>query len=201
METMQWIVSLCLGFGLAACSGFRVFVPMLAANLAYLTGVLSPSAGFEWLATWPAFAVLLTATVAEIAAYYIPYFDHLLDTVNTPVAFVAGSVLMTSMIPADNPALKWALGIIVGGGSAGLVQAGTSLLRLGSTATTGGLGNPIVATVENGLATVLSFLSIFLPILVAVLMVGIIYFMVSKLGKLRRRRQALGGSSLNDRAA
>ena len=74
METgpaMQYVVAGALGLGLAASSGFRGFVPLLAASLAYHTGYLTPAAGFAWLGTWAALVTLATATVAEIVGYYV----------------------------------------------------------------------------------------------------------------------------------
>ena len=180
---MEFAFSICLGLALAACCGFRVFVPLLVTNVAYLTGYLSPNTGFEWMAGWPAFAVLATATALEIAAYYIPVVDNVLDAVATPAAFIAGTVLMTSLVDGGDPILRWALGLIVGGGSAGLIQAGTGLLRLGSTATTGGLGNPVVATTENVFAGFFSVLGLFLPVLVAVLAVGLLVFVGKRLAR------------------
>ncbi|MCY7349525.1 MAG: DUF4126 domain-containing protein [Cytophagaceae bacterium] len=187
--SLELLLSLCLGLGLSACCGFRVFVPLLVTNVAYLTDYLTPNAGFEWMGGWVAFAVLATATVLEIAAYYIPIVDHFLDTVAAPAAFIAGTVLTTSLLKDDSPVLRWILGIIVGGGSAGLIQAGTSLLRLGSTATTGGLGNPVVATGENVFAGFFSVLALFLPVLVAVLAIGLLWFVG------RRLVRRLGGNS------
>jgi hypothetical protein len=186
MEYASYALSACLGLALAACCGFRVFVPLLVSNIAYLSGYLTPGEGFAWLGTWTAFGVLATATLAEVAAYYIPVVDNALDALTTPASFLAGTLLMTSFLPDSEPVLRWALGLIVGGGSAGLVQAGTSLLRLGSTATTAGFGNPVVATAENGLAVVLSVLGLFLPVLVAVLMGGLVIFVLRRLTRKRR---------------
>lgn len=182
--TLEFFTSLCLGLGLAACCGFRVFVPLLVTNISYLAGYSTPGVGFEWLGGWVAFAVLASATVVEIVAYYVPVVDNLLDTLATPLAFIAGTVLMTSFIPEGQPVLKWALGLIIGGGSAGVVQLGTNLLRLGSTATTGGIGNPVVATVENFFSVLLSILAMILPVLVAV---GIFLFVVWVLRRLVAR--------------
>ena len=59
-----------LGLGLAACSGFRVFVPLLAASVAYRVGWLAPSPGFAWLGSWAALLTLATATLAEMAGLF-----------------------------------------------------------------------------------------------------------------------------------
>ena len=82
---MEIFLSLCLGVGLAACSGFRVFVPLLLSSLAVHFDLANVTTGFEWMGTWTAIGILATATVLEIGGYYIPWVDNLLDTIATPV--------------------------------------------------------------------------------------------------------------------
>lgn len=176
-----WIISACLGVGLAACCGFRVFVPLFVAALGHKLGVVGPLSAFEWLDSWPALIALGVATVFELGAYYIPWLDNLLDTVAAPAAMAAGTVLATSFLKIDSPVLNWGLGLMLGGGSAGLIQAGTSLLRLSSTATTGGLANPIVATTENVASVGLSVLAILLPLFAFVIIGLILLFMLFRL--------------------
>ena len=96
---MEYAIGICLGLGLAASSGFRVFVPLLVANIASLSGIVNLSSGFEWMGTWPAFAVFLTATVAEVGAYYIPWLDNALDTIAIPLAWIAGTLLSVASWP------------------------------------------------------------------------------------------------------
>ena len=67
---------------------------------------------------------------------------------------------------------SWAAAIIIGGGTAGAVQMSTVAVRGGSTATTGGVANPLVSTVEWVGAVLLSVLSLLVPFLVVI--VGII---------------------------
>jgi len=184
--SIDWIMSACLGVGLAACCGFRIFVPLLAACLATRLGLIGPMAGFEWLSGTPALLGLSVATVFELGAYYIPWLDNLLDTVATPASIIAGTLLSTSFLPIDNPVLHWGLGLMMGGGSAGVIQAGTSLLRLGSTATTGGLANPVVATGENVASVGFSLLSIFLPLFAFVVIVLVVLFFMARLATKRK---------------
>lgn len=184
------IIAICLGIGLSAASGFRVFVPLLAASIASKAGLYHFSAGFDWMGSWTAMIIFGTATVAEIAAYYIPFVDNLLDHITTPMAVAAGTLLTTSYLGADmSPALKWGLGLIVGGGAAGIVQAGTGLLRLGSSATTGGLANPVVSTAENGMSITTSVLALLIPIIVAVAVVILLFYIVNRLVRFRRRKR------------
>ncbi|KAA9327116.1 DUF4126 domain-containing protein [Hymenobacter busanensis] len=190
MNPSDYFLSGALGLALAACSGFRVFVPLLAASIAYRTGFLAPSAGFAWLGSWTALGVLGTATLAEMLAYYFPVVDNFLDSLTTPASFIAGTLLMTSALPELNPVLRWGLGAVLGGGTAGVIQSGTAVLRAGSTVATGGLGNPVLATVENVLAVVGTVLGLLLPLLVAGVAVALVVYVLSRLRRWRQRRRA-----------
>src|SRR5205814_3692163 len=147
-SVMENLLSICLGIGLSAACGFRIFVPMLVMSIAALSGHLSLAHGFEWIGSYPALIAFSVATCLEIAGYYIPWVDHLLDTVATPAAIVAGTIVTASMVADVSPFLKWTLAIIAGGGAAGMVQGTTVLARGASGATTAGLANPVVATAE-----------------------------------------------------
>lgn len=162
---METVSSILLGIGLSAATGFRIFIPFLVASIASMTGFLPLSESFEWIGTYPALIAFGAATILEIGAYYIPWFDNLLDTIATPAAFIAGGVLMVAVVSGLPPLVKWSLAIIAGSGAAGIVQTGTSVTRLTSTTTTGGIGNPVVSTVEAGSSFGLSTLAIFLPII------------------------------------
>jgi hypothetical protein len=179
------ITSIAMGIALSACCGFRVFIPMLGASFAAYQNWFSLPADMSWMASLPALICFGTAAVLEIAAYYIPFVDNLLDTVATPLAAVAGTVLAASFLPiADfNPILKWLLAIIAGGGAAATVQTGTGLLRLASTKTTAGAGNSVVATGENALAVSGTVLSFVVPVVVAVIFVLLIGWILRKLFK------------------
>ncbi len=181
---MELFISICIGIGLAASSGFRIFVPMLAANIASLSGFHQFGSGFEWLNTWTAFGILVSASVAEIAAYYIPVLDNALDHIALPVAVAAGTLLSASFITADiSPALKWGLGLLAGGGTAGVIHSGMAMLRLGSTAATGTLANPLVTTAENGASITFSILALLVPIVLAVLVLILVIYILRKIGK------------------
>jgi hypothetical protein len=179
---METLFSLLIGFGLAAACGFRVFVPLLVASLAARGGHLALGPGFDWLASDAALIAFAAATLLEIAGYYIPWVDNLLDAVATPAAVVAGVLVTASTLVVDlNPFLHWTLAVLAGGGTAATFQGVTATLRQISTFTTGGLGNPIVATVEAGGSLLLAVLAITLPILAALLVVSLLWLGVRKL--------------------
>jgi hypothetical protein len=185
---METLTSICLGIGLSAACGFRVFVPLLVMSIASLSGHLTLAHGFDWIGSYPALITFSVATCLEIAGYYIPWVDHLLDTIATPAAIIAGTVATAAMVSDASPLLKWTLAVIAGGGVAGMVQGTTVLARGASTVTTAGLANPLVATAELGGALVTSILAIVVPFLVIGLLAVFVFIVAMKL--LRKSRKA-----------
>jgi hypothetical protein len=167
---MDSALAVIVGVGLAASCGFRVFAPLLVVSGATNAGYLEVAAGFDWIGTWPAFVAFAVAAVVEIGAFYIPWLDHLLDAIASPVAVIAGAVLFAAVTVDLDPFLRWSLAIIAGGGSAAIVQGGTVLTRAASTATTAGLGNFIVNTIETMAGFLFSVLSIVVPVVAIVLL-------------------------------
>jgi hypothetical protein len=191
---MELLTNIALGIALSACCGFRVFIPLLAGALAGHFQFFSLPADMQWLASWPAIICFGTAAIAEIAAYYIPFIDNLLDTIATPLSVAAGTVLATSFLPlADvDPLLRWGTGLLAGGSSAGIIHIGTGLLRLFSSKATIGTGNAIVSTTENAAAISGSLLSFIIPVLVAAALILLIVWILVKLtGRLMWRKKRI----------
>ncbi len=187
----ELITAIAIGIGLSASCGFRVFVPMLVASIAAKTGIFPVTEGFQWLAGWPAIITFGTATIIEIIAYYIPFVDNLLDSITSPLAIGAGTLLLTSVLPIDNDLLKWVTGFIAGGGTAAAIQGGSVMTRLASSKLTAGTGNAVVATGEHAAAFGVSTLSLFTPLLIAIVILTLTFYIVYRLVKrLMRRRPA-----------
>lgn len=188
---METLLSICIGIGLSAACGFRIFVPPLVMSIAALLGHLPLSADFAWIGTYPALIAFTAATCVEVAGYYIPLVDHVLDIVSTPIAVAVGTVITAALLPDSDPLLQWTLAVIAGGGSAGIVQAATGIARLSSTALTVGLGNAIVSTVEAGSSLILSVLAILLPVFTVGLVAALLILILRKgLKTLELRRQS-----------
>jgi hypothetical protein len=172
--TMETLLSICVGIGLSAACGFRVFAPLLVMSIAAHSGHLALGPGFEWISSYPALIAFSVATCVEIAGYYIPWVDHFLDTLATPAAIIAGTLVTASAVTDLSPFLKWTLAVIAGGGAAGLVQGATVVTRGASTVTTGGLANPLVSTLELVGAVLTSVLAIVVPVLTVVLVAALL---------------------------
>lgn len=181
--TPETIVSIIIGIGLAASVGFRIFVPLFALSLASFYGIIPLNETWQWVGSSTAILILGIATLVEILAYFIPWLDNLLDTIAVPLAAVAGTAVMVATVSNLDPTITWALAIIAGGGTATAIKGSTSTTRLASTATTAGIANPVISTVETGTSIVMAVLAIFLPI-VALILVFIIVWLLFKVFKL-----------------
>jgi len=168
---METLLSIGIGLGLSAACGFRVFVPLLVASIAAHTGYLTLAPGFEWVGTTQALYAFATATLLEILAYYVPWLDNALDALATPAAVMAGMLIGAAVFTDLPPFLKWSLAIIAGGAAAGMVQGATSLLRLKSTALSGGLANPVVSTLELVGSFVMAIVALMVPVVALLLAV------------------------------
>jgi len=177
---MEELLSVFIGIGLSATCGFRVFVPLFGMSVAHHAGALSFSSGFDWIGSWPATITFGVAMVIEIAGYYIPWLDNLLDTIATPAAIVAGTIATASMVGDVSPFLRWSLAIIAGGGIAAVIQSSSVLVRGASTASTAGLANPFVSTGELAASILGTLISIILPAVALILVILLLMFLLRR---------------------
>jgi hypothetical protein len=185
---MEWIVSLLAGVGLAAASGFRVFVPLLGLGLASRAGLMPLTSGFEWLSSPVALGALAIATVLEAGTYFVPWIDNLMDTIAAPAAVGAGTIAALAVLGDGSPFLTWVIAIIAGGGTAGVVHAGMAGTRAVSTATTGGAANPVLSLGELVVSAAMTVLSIIVPILAGILVIALLGWAFRRVRAWRDRR-------------
>lgn len=168
-----WVLPALLGLGLASATGLRTFLPLLMLAMAArfdLFGVRLIEQ-MDWLVSWPAIAALGVATVAEFAGDKIPAVDHGLNAIGYVTRPMAGAVAAGSVFWGVDPAAAALAGIIVGAPAALAFNAAQTGTRVASTATTGGLGNPVVSLVEDVLAFVTVLVAFLAPVIIPVVLV------------------------------
>ncbi len=198
---MNELLALFVGIGLAAACGFRVFVPLFIASLAAngnvelfkdadLVGMLGPE--YDWLGNNSVTFALGIATMLEIGSYYIPWLDNALDSVATPAAIIAGTFITSAVVPEmmGDGFFKWLVAVIAGGGSAGLVQGASVILRGTSTATTAGVGNPVISTAELGGSILTAIMAILLPVVAAMVVLLLLAFVIYGAIRFFKRQKA-----------
>lgn len=179
-----WILPALLGLGLASATGLRTFLPLLMLALAArfeLFGVRLIEQ-MDWLSAWPAIAALGVAMAAEFLGDKIPAVDHGLNALGYVTRPLAGAVAAGSVFWAVDPALAAVAGLIVGAPAALAFNAAQTGVRVGSTATTGGLGNPIVSLIEDVLAVLTVIIAFLAPILIplALLVLAVVVFRLAR---------------------
>lgn len=172
---MDIVMGVIAGIALAASSGFRIFVPLLVVSIAGQRGWIPLSESFAWLGTTTAIIIFAIATAVEISGYMIPFVDHGLDIMAAPVAMIAGTILAMSTMVDMPLTVQIILGLVAGGGAAGVSQAATTLLRLGSTKTTAGLANPLFSKIEAAIALLGSLAAVFIPLLAILFFILLAY--------------------------
>lgn len=176
------------GFGLASAAGLNAYIPLLVLALASRFGYADLGAPYDVLATTPGIGALVVLLGIEVLADKIPGVDHVNDAINTIVRPAAGAVLFLSSTGAGtlDPTFAAILGLV----SAGSVHAIKASARPLVTASTGGVGNPVVSVIEDIGSVVVAILAIFAPLLMAILLIVLIVAVLVLLRRLRARRRS-----------
>ena len=193
-DVLQLLPAVLLGFGLAASSGLRAFLPLLMLALAAhwnLFGV-GLSGSFAWLGSPLALAALSVATVVEIAGDKIPVVDHGLDSIGTVIRPLAGTLAAAAVLNMGDPATAALLGLVIGAPVALSVHGAKAGTRGVSSATTLGVANPVVSIFEDVIAFTVTLLALLSPLLVPLMLVclGVVGWKAVKLAKRIRARKA-----------
>jgi hypothetical protein len=186
-----WALPALLGLGLASATGLRTFLPLLMLALAAKFEMFGIRLNdqMDWLGSWPAISALAVAAVAEFAGDKVPAVDHALNAVGYVTRPIAGAVAAGSVFWGVDPATAAVAGIIVGAPTALAFNAAQTGVRVGSTATTGGLGNPIVSLIEDVLAVLTVIVAFLAPVIIPLVLV-ILAIVVFRLAKRIRERPA-----------
>ena len=191
---IEAISGLSAAFGLSGSAGLNAYIPLLLVALAARLPLSDPlvklQAPYDLLGSWWAIGLLAVLLVVEIVADKIPAVDTVNDTIQTFVRPAAGAFLFAgsaNVITDIHPVLALGAGLLVAGG----VHATKTAARPVVTVTTAGVGNPIVSTLEDIVAFVVSLLALLLPIVAAILMLVFLIFVISLVRRWRQRKMVL----------
>jgi hypothetical protein len=168
------ILNIFSAFGLSASAGLNAYIPLLIVSVVgrFAPGLLKLNAPWDVMTSWWIIGLLVVLSLIEFFADKIPAVDSINDVIQTFVRPTAGAILFAAsahVVTDVHPILSLGLGLVVAGG----VHAVKATARPVVTATTAGTANVLVSTAEDITATVLSILSVTVPILVAVLLIVI----------------------------
>jgi Domain of unknown function (DUF4126) len=187
---MDALSAAALGIVLAATAGLRAFLPVFSASLMALLTDLPLPASLGWLERPQTVLIFGVATLLEILGDKIPVVDHALDSVQVLTKPVLAVLAATPFLYQLSPEYSVAIGILLGAPLALGVHSAKATARLGSTATTAGMGNPFLSIAEDLAAIAAIILGFLAPLLALVLMAATIFFIARLALRVRRRRKA-----------
>lgn len=196
MEGMDWTlmasfaptvaVQIALGLCLAATTGLRTFLPLLAVNLMAMSGALPLNETYAFVGHWGATVIFGTATLLEILGDKIIGIDHALDSVGVVAKPIAATILAAAVLYDLDPLLAAVLGLVGGGASASVMGLVKAQVRAVSSVTTLGVGNTVLSLIEDVVAVTTVVLSLLLPGLALLLIVAGVWFAVRFVRRSRR---------------
>jgi hypothetical protein len=168
-------------FGLSASAGLNAYIPLLVvALLARFTDLLQLKEPWDALASWWMIGLLVVLSLIEFFADKVPAVNHINDVIQSFVRPAAGAVVFAAnakILTDISPVLSLACGLFIAGG----VHAVKSVaIRPAVTATTAGAGNIPVSVLEDVISTIVSILSIIVPVLMVVILIVVIAWWVSR---------------------
>ena len=122
----------------------------------------------------------------ETFADKVPALDTVNDVIQTAIRPAAGAVLFAATTQSSihvHPVLAMACGLVLAGG----VHAVKAGARPVLTATTGGVANPIVSTIEDAISTVTSLVAVIFPYLMLLWLLCLVALITYIIYRRRRR--------------
>jgi hypothetical protein len=140
-----------------------------------------------FFARTPVLIVIGALYLIEFFADKIPAVDHVWDIIHTLIRPAAGAVVAFAAVSNQIPRGAVIVATILAGSAALGAHATKATVRGISTATTGGLGNPILSLIEDVFAFFAAFAAILLPWIVLVIL-GVVVALFVVRASLRSRR-------------
>ena len=186
---MDTLSAVAFGVVLAACAGLRAFLPVFSASLGAQIFDLPLPDYLAWIDRPATLVVFGVATLLEILGDKIPVVDHLLDSVQLLTKPALAVLAATPFLYQLSPEYAMGIGIILGAPLALGVHATKASVRVGSTAVTGGVGNPVLSIVEDVAAFGSVAMAFLAPVLALLLVIALLVMMVRLARRVRRSTQ------------
>ncbi|MBA3367300.1 MAG: DUF4126 domain-containing protein [Geodermatophilaceae bacterium] len=182
-------------FGLSGAAGLNAWLPLLAVGLGDRVGWIDLDSPYDALSSVPGLIVVGLLLVLDFIGDKVPALDSVLHAIGLAIAPASGAVLFAAQTDLTSD-LNPAVGALLGALTAGSLQAGRAAVRPFVTASTAGVGNPVVSTAEDGASLAITVLAFVLPVLAFLLVVvalGLIVWLVLRARRWARSRRRQPG--------
>lgn len=186
------------GLVLAGAAGLNAYVPLIGLGLlSRFTDIVQLPTGWAWLENEWALGIVGVLLVIEVVVDKVPALDSVNDALQTVIrpasgglVFAAGST-STTVAVADPAAFvtsaqfwPFVTGMVV----ALIPHALKALARPAVNVVTGGVGAPVVSTLEDLSAVVLTILAVIVPVIAAIGTGVVAVLLTRRLRRVRRLR-------------
>lgn len=185
------VLGLMTALGLSTAAGLNAYLPLLiVGGLDRWTELLTLDAPYDALAEPQVMIAIGVIALVDFVGDKIPAIDSVLHAVGIVIAPVAGALV--ALAATGNDTVDPAFAIVLGVAAAAATHGARSIVRPASTAFTGGTGNPLLSLGEDTTSTILSVGAVIVPVVaavVALLVVGLLWWGVSRMWRRRRTGQ------------
>ena len=173
---MEWFSTLSLALGSAWTSGINLYATVSVLGLLQRFGGVKLPGGLDVLDNWWIIGVAGGVYIVEFFADKIPYVDSVWDVVHTFIRVPAGAIVAYAAVSNMDPSISIPAALV--GGTLAFSSHGTkAAARIGANLSPEPVSNWILSLVEDVVAIVGVFLSVFAPFAIAaVLLIFVIFF-------------------------
>lgn len=167
------------GLGLSTSAGLNAYIPLIILNLAGRANVIETQGTAADILTSPiTLGILIILLLIEMTADKIALVDSLNDAINTVVRPATGALLMVVSTSGLQDSVDPTVLALLAIGSGSISAGGVHVVKAGSrpivTASTGGIGNPIVSVIEDISSLMMSLIALVLPFIILFFMTSFI---------------------------
>lgn len=184
---MDSVTQYALAYALTTSAGLRGLLTLAAVSVAIHFGLFTPPESFAWLGSNTVTLALVSVALVDLIGDKIPVVDHALHTVQTLVKPAAAAILVGGVAHTQSHGELYML-MALGALNAVGVHAASAAARGASSLLTGGLGNPVLSTIEDGVSVFMIVLALLAPLVAAVIAVMIVVFIVRAARAFRKRQ-------------
>jgi Domain of unknown function (DUF4126) len=167
---MEWFSTLSLALGTAWTSGINLYATVTVLGMLQKFGATKLPMGLTVLDNWWIIGIAGFLFAVEFFADKIPYVDSVWDVIHTFIRVPAGAVMAYAATNEMDPTLS-TVATLLGGGLALSSHGTKSALRATANLSPEPVSNWILSLAEDAIAIVGSFLAVFAPILIAIVLV------------------------------
>lgn len=176
VQLIQAITTLLAALGLSSTAGIRAYLPLLALGIAGDAGIVQMQGSFKDLGSPAVLLVLGILVVGEFIIDKVPVIDHISDLVHTVIRPISGAVIMAGTANPISQQHPW-IAALIGAVLAFAFHGAKAATRPAVSATTAGIGNPVVSIIEDVAAVLMSLLLLFAPIIgfIVILLIAVTF--------------------------